>query len=50
MQAALRYFFIFDKALNAVISVVAVLALAVAACLGFLQVLSPLRFRSSGPK
>tara|TARA_A100001391_G_scaffold205322_1_gene205000 strand:+ start:10621 stop:11139 length:519 start_codon:yes stop_codon:yes gene_type:complete len=40
MQAALRYFFIFDKALNAVISVVAVLALAVAACLGFLQVLS----------
>lgn len=40
MNTAIRLFLLFDKGLNAVISVVAVFALALAACLGMLQVLS----------
>lgn len=40
MQSAVRMFLLFDTGLNKLISVISVLALAAAACLGMLQVVS----------
>lgn len=40
MQPVIKAFLIFDRALNRIIAVVAVIALALAACLGLLQVVS----------